>query len=589
LKRRGTDKLLGGRSLASKIPFLLRPNRSIHAKLLVFFLIVALIPVLSLGMYSIKKSSEVINDQIGAYGSYAITQLKLQLDSNLTRMEYLANDIVAYLSNSSIRLPDAEPVKYRHFKEANALKRYLANYSPDEWGMLITKSGMVYGGNDALQYDRLARENWWQAHSQATKGRIWIGFHPASYYNESSRKDKLISLLAPVNESFNVPDGTKILVEMDANPLINLFNSFERDTGTYLKITDIQGNLIYETVSDFMPRPDDRVWTDQLETNGWMIEARMAKEQFFESSNVTRRYLLVTAMVSLIIALVCAEIFSSSVTKRIRRLSNSMNEAGLGNLSVRNSDESKDELGVLSRHFNRMIQKIQILIEDISRIEKQKKEADIRVLHYQINPHVLFNTLNTIQWKARLTGQKEIEKMLVHLIAMLGESLRYKDEIVPLRRELEMAEHFLAIQRFRFGDVFHYSVSVDERLLDASIPRMTLQPLFENIFFHAFEDGKGCIRLVVKEDEDGNVVLELSDNGKGMTKSQAAGICQSKPAGMHGGLGLSNVNQKIMLHFGNRYGMKVESQPGNGTKITIVLPGEGGQASGGKNQSIDCG
>lgn len=552
------------------------PIRSIYTKFLISFLVVALIPVCTLGIFSYQQSTRVINSQYGSYGSYAVTQLKLQLDANLKRMEYLADDIVAYLSNSVTRIPDSEPVRYREYKEVFDLKRFLTNYSPNEWGLLITGSGMVYG-NEELRMDRVRQEGWWQENISASRGRVWVGFHPATYYGEKRAEDTLISLIAPVDENFNVPKGSKIVVEMDADPIMTLFRSFEQDTGSYLKIIDSRGQYIYESSSDFKPQPDDRVWGDTLDTNGWTIEARMAKQQFFESANVIRQYLLVTAIVSLIIALCCATVFSSSTMKRIQRLSRSMNAAGMGNFSIRNIDPAEDELGMLNRHFNRMIEQIKMLIENISLIEKKKKEADIRVLHYQINPHVLFNTLNSIQWKARLTGQHEIQQMLVHLIAVLEESLRYKEEIVPLRRELEMASHYLAIQRFRFGDAFQYTESIDRQLIDKiSIPRMTLQPLFENIFFHAFEDGKGRISLKGSVKGEGTVVLELTDDGKGIAGSKMDRLLQPKPEGSRGGLGLYNVDQKIKLHFGLRYGIAVTSSKHEGTRIEILLPGEGG-------------
>lgn len=213
-------------------------------------------------------------------------------------------------------------------------------------------------------------------------------------------------------------------------------------------------------------------------------------------------------------------------------------------------------------------------MQEVEQSERLKKEAELKAFHYQINPHLLFNTLNSIQWKARLQGAEDIRQMLYHLTMVLEGNLDISQELISLGRELRMIEHFLKIQEIRYGSAFSYEQTCDEEFKPYLIPRMTLQPLFENIFFHGFEDGKGKISLSVREEGE-HLLLTLSDDGAGITAEKLRALMlakpESKPQG-RGGLGVQNANQKFKLHFGQQYGLTVHSTKGEGTTIVIRWP-----------------
>lgn len=551
------------------------PKKSIRVKLVLFALMVALVPLVTLGSTSYFKSSELVQDQFGDYGRSAVKQLKAQLDTNLRQMDFIAGNVLTYLLPPALnKLDDHKPQSYNEFVEQNSFLKFLGSHiSPNIIGAyVVTPSGYYYGSNNYLMIGTLTRWTEWKRIPD--EGRLWVGFHRPHYYNTyfqpSIAENYAISLIVPIRKEYNIRDGSKLLIDMDASELVQLFESFERDTRSRLLIKSPDGGVIYESSVDFVPQAGDVVWSDTLDTNGWIIEARVPISIFQSSSKAIWNYTLVFILLSVVLSFILAGFFSATITNRIKLLIRSMQKASLGNFTAQIPVDSADELGRMAAGFNYMIAQIKSLFEQIQLTEKQKREAELKALHYQINPHLLYNTLNSIQWKARLNGQKEIDRMIAHLVALLQDSLNIARELVPLRQELAGIDHYLQIQKFRFGDSFTYECDVDKELMDCLLPRMTLQPLMENIFFHGLIDGQGTIRLkgrVVGNDLE----LELSDNGVGISADRLVRILEPSRHSRKG-LGVANVHEKIQLHFGENYGLKLESKPGSGTTVRIRCP-----------------
>jgi two-component system sensor histidine kinase YesM len=375
-----------------------------------------------------------------------------------------------------------------------------------------------------------------------------------------------------VQKQFGLPAGSKILIDMKADSILKLFSTFEHDMKAHLQILDSNRDVLLQTSDKYIYADNDIVWSERMENNGWIIEARLPYKQFYESSGVILKYLLLVSLLTLVFAIVMAAIFASRFTKPIKELSKSIKRFGTGDLSVQTKITTSDELGYLGDAFNRMTDQIKQQVLEISHTEKLKSEAELKALHYQINPHLLFNTLNSIQWKARLAHQTDIQKMLVHLVAVLEASFKFDQALVPLRSELEVAQHFIEIQRYRYGEVFTFDMKVEPELEQCLIPRMVLQPLLENVFFHGFTDGKGHLELIVSSQQH-KVCLELRDNGMGIKPEHLDYIRRGYAIpNKTGGLGLRNVDERFKLHFGPQYRMKVESVRTEGTRMLFIWP-----------------
>ncbi|MBY0162706.1 sensor histidine kinase [Cytobacillus firmus] len=523
---------------------------SIRTKLLTCFLVVTLIPLFSLGGLSYVQSAKVINTQFGKYGDNAVAQLEQQTSSALGRMKQTAETIYSYLLDPSHSgIGNGTPSTYGDIMEKNDFESLLKSLRTQLTAgiYIITSSGYYYGENN-LDVNKLGNIPAWNARPKAYAGTYWLGFYPQDHSINNSGSDNLpvLGLAVPIHHPDKAQDGSVILIEENAEELLQSYAKFEADTHAHLLITAPDGTVVYETDAPYTPHGSDVAWT--------------------------RTNTMVVAIVSCLLAFGIAYLFSSRFTSRIRTLKDSMQKVSFGKLDTRTPIDGRDELGSLDMSFNRMVTGVQTLIGEVEQSERLKKEAELRAFHYQINPHLLFNTLNSIQWKARLEGAEDIRQMLYHLTMVLEGNLDISQELVTLNRELRMIGHFLKIQEIRHGEVFRYELDCDEALLPYLIPRMTLQPLFENIFFHAFTDGQGEIHVKVEEDHD-ELVLTLRDNGAGIKEEKLARLFspEMKRKG-RGGLGVRNADQKFKLHFGPLYGLKVHSVKGEGTTITIRWP-----------------
>ncbi|MFC5407474.1 cache domain-containing sensor histidine kinase [Cohnella soli] len=572
--------------------------RSIRTKLLVCFLIVTIIPLLSLGALSYYQSAKTVNSQFGKYGQNAVAQLDQQTSTYLNRMNQTTETIYSYLLDPArVGLGEGIPTTYKEIMDKNDLEDFLKALKTGRTSgiYIITRSGYYYGNND-LDVRKLDRIPTWRAMPDSYTGEYWLGFYPQDHMMDSKDATTeplmpVLGLAVPINNPYGALRGSKILIEEDAEPLLEMFRLFENDTRAHLRIADSTGRVVYETQAEFAPHDSDIVWTRRLEPNDWTIEARLSSNAFYRSSSIIRSNTIVVALASCLFAFGLAYLFSSRFTARIRRLKDSMQKVSFGKLHTRTKVETNDELGSLDMSFNNMVGGIQSLIQEVERNERLKKEAELKAFHYQINPHLLFNTLNSIQWKAKLQGAEDIREMLYHLTMVLEGNLDITQELVPLGRELRMIEHFLKIQEVRYGSVFGFELVCDESLKRYLIPRMTLQPLFENIFFHGFEDGEGRICLTVEE-EGSLLKLTLADNGAGIPPEKLNKLFKPgvKRKG-RGGLGMQNVDQKFKLHFGQQYGLNVKSVEGEGTTILVQWPKkeEEGNGNDENDQSVDRG
>ncbi|MFB9330036.1 histidine kinase [Paenibacillus aurantiacus] len=563
-------KLLNSRLLSGSY-------RSIRTKMLFCFLIVTIIPLLSLGAMSYYQSAKVINSQFGKYGENAVAQLEQQTSSYLNRMNQTTETIYAYLLDPArADLGEQAPTTYEDIMDKNDLESLLKALKNDRTIdiYIITPTGYYYGEND-LDVAKLGRIPAWQAMANSRADKYWLGFYPQNHGMKDTADAGLpvLGLAVPINNPYGALRGSNILIEENAEELLHMFRLFEQDTKAHLRIRDPQSRVIYETPAAFTPQSSDIIWNQTIAVNGWNMEARLPAASFYRSSGIIRSNTILVALVSCLLAFGLAYLFSNRFTARIRRLKDAMQKVSFGKLHTRTPVEAKDELGSLDVSFNNMVGGVQTLIGEIERSERLKKEAELKAFHYQINPHLLFNTLNSIQWKAKLAGAEDIRRMLYHLTILLEGNLDISQELIPIGRELAIIEHFLKIQEIRHGSVFTYELECDEQLKRYLIPRMTLQPLFENIFFHGFEDGEGSIQLTIRE-AGNHLLLTLSDNGAGIPAEKLARLLlpnQAKPKG-RGGLGVQNADQKFKLHFGLQYGLTVQSVQEEGTTILIEWP-----------------
>ena len=251
-----------------------------------------------------------------------------------------------------------------------------------------------------------------------------------------------------------------------------------------------------------------------------------------------------------------------------------MEQVGQGYFDVLAPVESQDEIGILSKTFNQMVADMRMLIDNVYRQEMMKQEVEMRSLQMQINPHFLYNTLDTINWIARLRGVDEIGEMTTALGGLMRYSLSGKD-FVTIREEFDNLRNYINIQNVRYGDRMEIRFDIQEDTLDYYIPKLLVQPILENAIVHGIEDkiDPGLVQIRSYAEND-DLYIEVEDDGVGMTQEAIEALIRNdadQPKKGHTSIGVYNVNRRIQSVFGPDCGLQVQSQLGAGTKIRLCM------------------
>ncbi len=271
-----------------------------------------------------------------------------------------------------------------------------------------------------------------------------------------------------------------------------------------------------------------------------------------------------------------------SITRPIRKLSEVTDQVAKGDLSVRFDARSGVEVNRLSDSLNTMIDKINELLEQVTTEQIRLRKAEFELLQTQINPHFLYNTLDTIIWLAEAGKQREVVGMVGSLSEFFRASLNQGKDIISIREELQHVKSYLEIQQVRYQDILKYEIQVPGELDKYLIPKITIQPIVENALYHGIKNKRGLGRIRVSgKEEEGGFAIQVEDNGIGINEErlrQVGDRIQYRTPAENDIYGLYNVNERIRLNFGEKFGISIESVYGEGTVVSIHLPyGEKGE------------
>ncbi|CAH0121859.1 hypothetical protein PAE9249_04393 [Paenibacillus sp. CECT 9249] len=312
---------------------------------------------------------------------------------------------------------------------------------------------------------------------------------------------------------------------------------------------------------------------------GWTTLALIPMDSLLSESTRIRNLMAEISIIVFIVVLIGSLQVSSRITINIRRLRSMMMFVKDGNLTFPKTEiKTKDEVGQLYRVFVSMVEELKRLLEGIRISEKEKREAEITALQAQIRPHFLYNSLNTIKYLAKLNGAPNIEEVSGSLIELMRGVLGNSNEFITVREELDYVSSYVSIEKYKYMEPIQvYTQVEDEALLECRVLKLMLQPLVENAIIHGVgpsEDGGFVLIRVYEEHND--LKIEVNDNGQGMTQEQAdllLGDTDKKEIpSRFSGMGIRNVHERIVRMYGERYGMKLYSEPGRYTKVEVTFP-----------------
>ncbi len=301
--------------------------------------------------------------------------------------------------------------------------------------------------------------------------------------------------------------------------------------------------------------------------------SRTEYQSFYE--NMIRFSFIAFACITVLIVFLSYHI-PLSITRPIRKLSEVTDQVTKGDLTVRADVGTGGEVSLLSDSLNTMIDKINELLEQVTKEQIRLRKAEFQLLQSQINPHFLYNTLDAIVWLAEAGEQKKVVSMVGSLSDFFRASLNQGKDIVSIREELQHVRSYLEIQQVRYQDILEYEIHVPEELDKYLIPKITIQPLVENALYHGIKNKRGQGKIVIDGRKEENCfIIQIEDNGIGMSEERLLQVedgIQNRVPTEKDIYGLYNVNERIGLNFGEKFGISIESTYGEGTVVSIILP-----------------
>ncbi|MDR0992905.1 MAG: sensor histidine kinase [Ruminococcus sp.] len=301
----------------------------------------------------------------------------------------------------------------------------------------------------------------------------------------------------------------------------------------------------------------------------------LAKVQAYIKKQVTFVAVFTAAAVLLILtaALFYSLRLSRRITEPIGLLAKKAQDLGNGDFTLAPVPTDTKELKTLDDGFNEMVTRINTLMEKEIEDQKYLRRAELELLQAQINPHFLYNTLDSIGILAESDRREDVVKMVTSLSVFFRNSLSKGRDIISLRSERDQVSGYLAIQQIRYSDILKYEILIPDELLGFMTPKLILQPLVENALYHGIKNKRGLGSITITgEFFEENILLKVSDNGIGMTPEQVIALQTGVYEDRHTGLGLVNVHKRIKLYCGEDYGLSFESEPGKGTTVSVLLP-----------------
>ncbi len=442
-----------------------------------------------------------------------------------------------------------------------------------------------------LTYENITKEDWFQE-TLSNEGNIYFGKPEVSRYFSQSQSgySRIIpmSRVVQMNIGESVERGV-LLIELKYSAIEDLFGSVVLGSESYLYLTDGNGDVIYHPEQQiFMSGYDGNglqthvedvdnidVFEQTLGYTGWKVVGVTQLGGVSLSSIKSVLFVAFLLLFFLNVLLVINSFLSRRVSAPLGALETAVSRIEEGDLDTEIQASGFLEVWYLGNAINRMKNNLKRLMEDMVKEHEAKRKSEILVLQNQINPHFLYNTLDIIVWMIENEKKEQAVKVVTALARFFRISLSKGNAIITIADEVEHVRNYLMIQEMRFKNRFTYNIHVDEDVADLGTIKLILQPIVENAIYHAMEfmDGDGVIDIRVLH-KGADVFFEIEDNGSGMTEEKVEAILNGETsANSKGtGVGLQNVRERIGLVFGKPYGVYMESEPDEGTKVTLQIP-----------------
>ena len=568
---------------------------SIKTRLVIALLMISIIPLVGISGYSFHIFSAALQEKLSASISQTLSMINLNMVSEIEKYQYLCGSICISeeIKKGLLKKDMTDMEKNQAMLEIQNMIRNKIIYPAQAKNITVydTDGNIFYDlGYDGFyqedvdrilsQLEEQDQDVWAYAHTYRDRNILVLGRRIYEHYSKSrvigytliSIEEKIFS--KTVLEPVGLSDSSNIMyMNLDGTVL----SSWNRSIALGEKTDDellkkIQERLPKKTDSfSIHENGEEQLVTYIFNKNLNQLFVYTMPYHYINSEVYAMlKHILVVVVFLVLLCIVIVAMVYQGIMSPIKRMLEFCREVSEGKLSVRIQDKHKDELSRLSGSMDHMADTIEHLMDQQKTQEKKKRELELQMLQYQLNPHFLFNTLNSLRFVAAMHKDQIVSDGIQALSSLLQNTLTNKNEYITIQEELENLENYFSILRIRYAGSFEYSFHVEEdELLSCLVPKLILQPLAENSVMHGSSDNGTVMEIQItcwRENKD--VMIELSDDGKGFEVTDDA----LAPHPERKRIGVANVNDRIQLNFGRKYGLKINSQPGKGTTCTLTLP-----------------
>jgi len=568
-------------------------NLDIRNKLLMSFIVLITVPLLIGVFQSYSVSRRIIERKTSQYSHDILYQTSKTLEARLEKLEDISfsivfnNEIQRDITNKNIEQMDSFERHALSSEIEGILSSHVLYHDEINAIYLVSFAGQVYELDKTKQKYGIL-EDYLAAIKEGAGGVVWIG---------ALDKKEVVAMTRVVNSTRSQLPVAYLVVYVEKSFLQELIEStYSIESGT-IQIIDKQGYVVsdadksqigqklnydgfvknseYSFYKQKANGQEQYVAMSEPMHNGWRIVTTVPVSVYQAEVLNLRSVIIALSFLLLLAAALSAIGLSNTISNPIRKLSKTMISLGKGNLSVRCDVQSVDEIGKLSATFNQMADNIEELIQKVYDEQIMKRDAELRSLQMQINPHFLYNTLETINWMARYAGNEEIGIMAKSLGDLMRATINSRSYVL-LKEEMDSLKNYLKIQEYRYSDKFNVQFEIDEKSEKYYVPKLIIQPIVENAIYHgiepSFENGTIIIKSIVDENK---LIISVSDDGVGIPFEMITAlldVTKEQKTEEPYSIGIQNVIKRIKTLFGNHYGIRIKSELGEGTVIYIDLP-----------------
>lgn len=579
-------------------------DQPIRNKILYIYIPLVIIPLLVLGYISgfifsrsiIEETAKNMTDN----ASLIVTRINTMMDNTENCANITTLGLIQLIEDDPDYGLDSVSSLDMRVKIENELNTIKITFPDIESAVYIDKDLNVFTNNKQIEMniDKLKESGLIEKMDQSSPQNKWLSMQRREFMVTDTEMP-VLTLAKRVIDSRNGKTFGILLLNITENEISDIYTSMGPENITSNFILDEQGMIISsQNPEDVLKQLEneklknlilgkesfseiERIgWKRTLVTSitmgkeGWRFVSVIPVRGLTSDIDKTRIVVILLVLMCFLMAIVAASLLSRVIVKPLTGLTGKMDEIKDGNLEVVCEVGSRDEIGKLASGFNLMVMRIKELLNKSMQEQKKLREYELALIQAQIKPHFLYNSLELIYTLCGMVGAKEAQTATKSLADFYRIALSKGQEVISLEEEMKNVKDYLNIQRYRYCDVFDYEIQIPEEIKKSKILKLTLQPLIENSIYHGLKTKGSYGKIQVKGYLEGqNVHVVVRDDGVGMSRKRIDEILDDRhPEKLKESFGLRSVDERLRLFFGEQYGLKIESEPGRGTVINIIIP-----------------